>query len=154
MYYCKDCGSSYKVAYYKEYKEYLCKSCLKINIEHPVNSLPSPGEIKYDMEGRPICHICGRAYNKLMQHARLKHNLNAIEYKKMFGLNLNKGIISKKSKAILRQHVEKNYSNVVENNLLIYGKKSRFQKGHEGRTKDKLSLQALNDLKTRNINNL
>lgn len=154
MFFCSECGSSNKVKFFKEYDCCLCDCCFKTNLEHPVNDLPLPGEIKYDNQGRPICHICGRAYNKLMQHARYKHHLSAIEYKKMFGLNLNKGIISKTSKDILRMHVEKNYANVVENNLLVNGKKSRFKKGHEGRTKDKLSLQALNDLKTRNTNNL
>lgn len=152
MNYCKECGTSHKVNYYEEYEGYLCPSCLKMNVEHPVNNLPSPGEVIYDSEGRPICHICGRAYNKLMQHARLKHDLSALEYKKMFGLNVSKGIIAKKTTEILRHHVEKNYSSVVENNLLLNGKKTRFKNGHEGRTKEKLSLQALNDLKNRNKN--
>lgn len=152
MNYCKECGSQYKVAFYEEYDGYLCSSCLRTNIEHPVNEIPNAGEIKYDLDGRPICHICGRAYNKLMQHARLKHDLSAREYKKMFGLNVSQGIIAKRTTEILRHHVEKNYGNVVENNLLLNGKKTRFKAGHEGRTKEKLSLQALNDLKNRNKN--
>lgn len=149
MIYCQECGSNHKVAYSEELDMELCPVCLKMNLEHPVNSLPPIGEIRYDMEGRPICHICGRAYNKLMQHARLKHGLSALEYKRSFGLNVSKGIISLRTADILRFHVEKNYEKVVEGNLLVNGVNTRFEAGYEGRTREKLSIQALKDLQNR-----
>lgn len=149
MKYCQECGSNNKVSYSEDFNQDLCPICLKMNIEHPVNTLPPVGEIRYDLDGRPICHICGRAYNKLMQHARLKHGLSALEYKKSFGLNVSKGIIATRTAEILRSYVDKNYEVVVENNLLKNGRKTRFETGCEGRTKEKLSLQALKDLQNR-----
>ena len=146
MFYCEECGSSHKIKYSEEFEKVLCPSCLKTNIEHPVNPIPPMGELRYDLEGRPICHICGRAYNKLMSHSRQAHGLSAIDYKKQFGLNVSKGIVSIRTAEILRRHVDKNYERVVEGYLIKNGVGTRFEKGCAGRTKDKLSLQALKGL--------
>ena len=147
--YCQECGGLHKVRFFGEYEMYLCSNCIKMYREHPVNPLPPAGEIVYDEQLRPICHICGRAYNKLMSHARLKHDLTAIEYKKLFGLNTTQGIISPITADILRRHVDRNYDAVVKENLMVCGVDTRFEKGSKGRTKEKLSLQALKGLKNR-----
>lgn len=147
--FCQECGSLHKVSYYNEFDMRLCTNCIKMYREHPINPLPNPGEITYDEQLRPICHICGRAYNKLMSHVRLKHDLSALEYKKIFGLNTTKGVVSPITADKLRMHVEKNYEVVVKSNLLVDGKSTRFVNGCKGRTKDKLSLQALKGLKNR-----
>lgn len=150
---CEECGSEYKVSYSEEFGLNMCNSCLKLNIEHPINSLPKKGEILYDSQNRPICHICGRAYNKLMSHVRLTHGISARDYKKMFGLSLKRGIVSPETAEVLRAHVRKNYELVVSDNLLKGGSETRFEKGYEGRTKEKMSLQELNALKKRNQKN-
>lgn len=151
--YCQECGGLHKVRFLDEYEMYLCSNCVKMYREHPVNPLPPAGEIVYDEKLRPICHICGRAYNKLMSHARLKHDLTAIEYKKLFGLNTTQGIISPVTADVLRRHVDKNYETVVKGNLMTYGIDTRFENGSKGRTKEKLSLQALKELQSRSDNN-
>lgn len=148
--YCEECGSNYKVSYFEEFESHLCNDCYRLNKEHPVNPLPGKGEILYDSQRRPICHICGRAYNKLMSHARLTHGISAREYKLMFSLSLKKGIVSPDTAEVLREHVRKNYEIVVSNNLVKAGSDTRFEKGYEGRTKDKLSLQELNAIRLRN----
>ena len=147
--FCQECGGIHKVRFVDEYKMYLCANCIKMYKEHPVNPFPAAGEIMFDEQSRPICHICGRAYNKLMSHVRLKHDLTAVEYKKLFGLNTTKGIVSPITADVLRHHVDKHYETVVQGNLIICGVETRFEKGSKGRTKEQLSLQALKELQSR-----
>ena len=39
------------------------------------------------------CHVCGRWYRYLANHARLALELNADEYKALFGLNMTTGLV-------------------------------------------------------------
>jgi len=107
--------------------------------------LPEKGEISY-VDGKPACHICGKSFHRLMSHVRQKHNMTALEYKKKFGLNTGRGITSNESSQKSREAV---YSNpdIIEA-LTENGKKTRFKLNSEGRTKDKVSLQELNRLKS------
>lgn len=147
---CEECNTSRsKVSYSKEFKKLLCGNCLNVYKNHKVNSIPEIGEVAYDEEGRVICHICGRAFNKVLSHARQRHNISAKEYKKKFGLDLNKGLTSKSTKEALRKSVLKNYDKVVEENLIKNGEKTRFKEGHEGRTADKVSIQTKKRFKER-----
>ena len=97
-------------------------------------TLPGPGEIMFDSDGKVICHICGKSFNKVLAHVWQKHGLSAKEYKIKFGLNATKGIVSEST----REKCQK----VVVNNLINKGAATRFTVGSEGRTKDKLSLQS------------
>lgn len=107
------------------------------------------GVIKYDSEGNPICEICKKSFSRVISHVRQKHNMTEREYKIMFGFDLKKGICSKDSSAKSRIAVEKNYDKVVIKNLTKNGVKTRFEKGHKGRTKDKVSEQTRIMLKER-----
>ena len=71
--------------------------------QEKVYDIPPIGEINYSEEGKPICHICGKAYNKLLTHVYYAHKMGEKEYKKEFGLNLHQGIVSKKTKAKLQK---------------------------------------------------
>ena len=104
------------------------------------------GKIDYDMQGRPICAICGKGFDRLGFHVWKTHKMEAIEYKKMFGLDTKKGLTSQKSRLKSRNAVLKNYDKVVTQNLLKNGENTRFHKGHKGRTKDKVSEQTKNRL--------
>ncbi len=108
----------------------------------------SYGNIEYDIIGNPICEICGKAYSRVLSHVRQVHDMSARDYKKKFGLDLNKGICSKDSSAKTRKHTMSNYESVIKNNLLINGKKTQFKVGHKGRTIDKVSEQTLIRLKS------
>lgn len=107
-------------------------------------SLPKRGEITY-IDGKPVCHICGKSFHRLMTHVRQKHNLTALEYKKEFGLNTGKGITSEASSQKSREAVYNNPDIIKA--LTENGKKSRFKINSKGRTKDMVSLQERNRLK-------
>lgn len=109
--------------------------------------LPQKGEIKYDKEGKPICHICGKSFKKLMSHVWQKHNMFSYEYKKTFGLETTKSIMWKGSVELARKRNLDNYDKVVTENLLKKGQDTRFKKGHKGRTKDQISIMTERKLK-------
>lgn len=145
---CEECGKEKKsVIFYEEYSANLCPQCLMFYKEHPKHDLPEKGEILYDELGRPICHICGRAFNKVLNHARQKHFISAEEYKRIYGLISTKGICSQRTKDRLRAKVMENYDTVVLQNLVEKGNKTRYKNGHKGRPKEKLRIQSLNTLK-------
>ena len=143
---CIECGSTNKV-YTKQFGVPLCPNCTRMWKEHPQHDLPEPGEIKLDELGRPICHICGRAFHKLLTHAKQRHKISAEEYKTKFGLNSGKGVVSGEFREKARQNVLDNYNVGVTENLINKGTKTRFKTGHKGRTKDQVRLQAKNQLK-------
>ena len=87
-----------------------------------------------------------------MAHVRQKHDMNEKEYKKQHGLELGKGICSKRSSELSRQRALENYDVVIKKNLLENGKNTRFKDGSKGRTKDKVSEQTRIKLSERIIN--
>lgn len=137
---CIECGSTKKV-YSKAFGVPLCPNCTRMWKNHPQHDLPEVGEIKYDDMGRPICHICGRAFDKLLSHVKQRHKISAEEYKEKFGLDNGKGVVSEKTRTVLQQKVMDNYDKVVVENLIKGGSATQFKNGHSGRTKDKVRLQ-------------
>lgn len=99
------------------------------------------GVIEYDPDGKPICEICGKSFERVISHVRQKHFLSEKEYKVQFGFDLGKGICSKESAEKSRIKALENYDKVVGKNLILNGEKSRFKKGDQGRTRDQLSEQ-------------
>lgn len=65
----------------------LCQTCAKYKrnggIWHP---LPAFGTVAYDEDGKPICHVCGMAMDKLIEHTKRKHGLDTEAYRSKFGL--------------------------------------------------------------------
>lgn len=115
----------------------------------PTYPLPKKGEVGYSPDGKVICHICGKSFNKVLNHAQQYHGISSVEYKKEFGLDIGKGLISNSTKKKLQAAVQKHYDVVVRENLVRNGEKTRFLKGSSGRTKDKVSLQCYKSLSTR-----
>lgn len=105
------------------------------------------GKVEYDINGHPICHICGKGFKKVLSHVVQKHGITAYEYKRMFGLDTTKGIVCNETKVKLQEAVERHYHKVVTSNLLSNGASTRFKKGSEGRTIDMCSEQTLSRLK-------
>ncbi len=101
----------------------------------------SYGIIEYDQDGKPICEICKKSFKRVIAHVRQKHDMNEREYKLKFGFDLKKGICSKDSSELSRDKLFENYDKCVTKNLLNKCSKSRFKKGDQGRTKDKVSEQ-------------
>lgn len=149
---CNYCGVNSRSnvpKYREEYKEYLCWNCYTHYKEHPVNKLPEKGEIKYDEEGRVVCHICGRAYDRLAAHIRYKHNMTKDEYREEFGLNRTQRLTSEghsnKLSKLVRTH----------NNIALYRNKDVNGKGKKAPRYGKTErLQAkINRAKKRTVMN-
>lgn len=95
--------------------------------------------IRYNSEGKPICEICGQAFERVGAHVRQAHNISARDYKLKFGLDLGKGLCSKKSSQKSREAVEK-YPHIIDD-LVRLNHHTRFKVGCKGRTKDMVSEQ-------------
>lgn len=108
---------------------------------------PMYGKIEYDVDGKPICAICGKPFKKVLTHVNQAHGITASEYKFMFGLDKYKGIICKELRDRLREHLEANYDVAVTENLNRKGLEYKFKKGNIGRTKDKVSEQTRRKLR-------
>lgn len=130
----------------------LCDKCYQRKRRSPkINPLPKKGEIAYTEDGKPICHICGKGYDKLMSHVYQTHEITARDYKIEFGLDLNQGIMSEESKEKARKAVEENYDSIVVDNLLTKGVGTRFEKGHS-RTKGKFVSEQSKKRMLENLN--
>jgi hypothetical protein len=112
------------------------------------------GIIEYNEDGQPMCEICGGHFNRVIAHARQKHQVSEREYKLQFGFNLKKGICSKESSQKSRERVLENYDKCIAKNLQLLGEKTRFKVGSEGRTQDKVSEQTRLMLVDRAKNNM
>lgn len=99
------------------------------------------GKIEYDEDGLPKCEICGKHFKRVLTHVRQKHFMTEREYKTQFGFDLQKGICSKESSEKSRERIFENYEKCIKRNLVEGGKKSRFNEGDPGRTKDMVSEQ-------------
>lgn len=123
---CNYCGCSNekrKAVYRDEYNEFLCYSCYEHYKLHPKNTIPQKGIISYDDEGRLVCHICGRAYDRLASHLRYKHKITQQEYKEEFGLNRTVKLTSENH----REHLRKNVPRVKD--VREVGKNTRYGVG-------------------------
>ena len=87
-------------------------------------------EISYDIHWRPICHICCKAFNKLLSHVRQKHDMDWRTYRITFWLDLSKWIMSQSSIEKARTKALENYDKVIKVNLLEKGKDTRFIQWH------------------------
>lgn len=145
---CGNCGAHKRVFNNKVYNIPLCEHCRQEIFLYgellKVHDLPPKGEIHYDKNGKPICHICGKAYHKLMSHVVQKHGMTEREYKDEFSLDY-KGILSDVSRDKIRQATLTQYVTCVKVNLLEKGKGSRYDGSHKGKRK-RVSLQTVRRL--------
>ncbi|HEY8891395.1 MAG TPA: MucR family transcriptional regulator [Clostridium sp.] len=149
---CERCGSSNKAFKNQRFQMVLCNACrceIQANgYEMPIiHEKPKYGEVTYDPGGKPICHECGKSFNKLLSHVHQKHDMLEKEYKHKYGLDLFSGIIAESTRTKLQKSVRDNYDLVVAENLIKSGQDTRFIGGGKGRTIDKVSPQTLDRLK-------
>ena len=141
--FCKECGKFTDRSY-----SGMCQGCYHyFRKGGVVNPLPEHGRIKYDANGKVICHICGRAYTRLGSHVKESHNMSIEEYKEKFGL-------CKRAKT-----TESNYSQVMHNHakkykmderLLVVGQATRIKPGQTDMRKGKkVCLQEILDKRNR-----
>ena len=102
---------------------------------------PHYGEIIKNPDGTLVCHICGKSFRKLGSHAYMTHGITSREYKIMFGLDVQKGLVTDEHRAELSDLNRKHFDLVVRENLIEGGKKTRFKKNSPGRLKSMVSEQ-------------
>lgn len=129
--FCQYCGrSNSRTKFYAEYNTILCDSCYKMCQKYPMRHIPPNGEIHYDDDGNIICHECGRAFKKLTNHIKSKHNLTPYMYKEKFELNRGARLTGK---------------NFIKNptvDITIFSEGTRFKKNHK-KSNHKRRLQAI-----------
>lgn len=122
MYTCKLCGRVSDRSF-----SGLCQGCY--NYFHKggrVHPLPEPGRIAYDERGYMICHICGRAYQRIGSHAREWHGMTIDEYKVQFGLCAS----ARTTEAGYSEHMRVSaLKNNMDEQLREAGKNTRIKKG-------------------------
>jgi hypothetical protein len=137
---CRVCGDRVRRLIHSPEHGVVCSRCYqRAKRAGKVYDLPSYGELGYSEDGKPICHVCGLAFDKVLSHVWQVHDMTEQEYKKQFGLETTKGIMSEKSTLLARQRNKENYAVVVKENLLVAGTETRFKQGSAGRTRDKVS---------------
>lgn len=120
---CKECG---KVIESKAYNG-MCQGCYRyFRNGGTVNPLPEHGRIRYDITGKVICHICGRAYTRLGSHIKESHSMTTEEYKEKFELCKRVKTTESHYSQVMRNHA---MNNKMNERLLRVGKNTRIKKG-------------------------
>ena len=138
---CENCGKQKPITRAREQfnNKILCDSCFVSFKKYPDEYIPPKGEIHYNSEGKVICHICGRAFNKLGYHISQCHDMSIDEYKEEFGLNRRAKITS--------EALSKVFKDLSSNNLRR-NKGRTFQKGHKESAKARRLQARKNRLNT------
>lgn len=109
----------------------LCQTCRKYQNNGGIwHELPQYGEVKYDEYGKPICHICGMAYDKLIEHTIRKHKLNSEEYRSKFGLMKETRLTSPKYSNKMKEYTEQNKTH-LENFKSTWAGEKRYIDGRK-----------------------
>lgn len=103
----------------------LCCSCRNYIKRGGVWHTPPPhGVVEYDKQGRPICHVCGMAFDKLIEHTKRKHGLDTVAYRQMFGLMFSARLTGPKYHEKMQKHAEENKTHL-----------KNFETTHSGETR-------------------
>ena len=142
---CKECG---KQIGYKVFSGGTCQACYnyfrKGGIVYPI---PEYGRIKHDVNGKVICHICGRAFTRLGSHIKESHNMSIKEYKEKFGLCANARTTESNYSNTMRKLA---YDNNMDKQLLEVGKNTRIKRNDNTLRKGKeVRLQEILDKRDR-----
>lgn len=119
----------------------LCQTCRKYQRNGGVWYIPPKyGTVAYDENGKPICHVCGMACNKLIEHTKRKHGLNSQDYRKQFGLMDTTRLTSPEYSEKMRIHAEDNKS-YKENFKSSWSGETRYVAGRKGQHWSKQELE-------------
>lgn len=125
---CSDCGLEFSGR-----ASNLCQRCYQYYRRHPEGKYPIPedGVITYADNGDIVCHECGKAYPKLIQHVYYTHHMSHNEY-----CDKHKFLHNTKFTAVDYQDKMRTYSalyadKVIKDNLLIKGQSTRFIPGQD-----------------------
>lgn len=119
--YCQKCYTYFVVNGFIEYKNQV--SYGKMSYVEDIHSK------QYSM---PICHICGKAFNKLQQHIYYTHKMLKNEYCDRFGIDHKVTMTSNnyhQKMSALAYHYD------MDEQLRVAGLNTRFKKGHSSNYK-------------------
>lgn len=140
---CKECGKEITKSYGG-----LCQGCYHY-FRHggTINPIPDKGRVAYDINGRVVCHICGRAYTRLGSHVKESHSMTIEEYKEEFGLCKRTKTTESSYSNIMSQHAK---MNGMDQQLLRAGLQTRIHKGENDKRKGKkVCMQEILDKRAR-----
>ena len=95
----------------------------------------------YNDKEKVMCKICGKRFHHVMSHCWKAHKILSRDYKKMFGLNVSKGLCSKPVRKVISDNVLAKPEIIKE--LTRKGKKVRFKKGDKWNGNYKRSPETL-----------
>lgn len=128
--FCRECGIHIKS---KVCSGGICQTCHSyFEKGGTINPIPKYGKIEYDVNGRVVCHICGRAFIRLGSHVQQRHNMTIKEYKKEFGLYANAKTTEDNYSKTMSRHA---YNNDMDKQVQEVGKNTRMKKGHTFRAR-------------------
>ena len=128
---CSKCGKITERSY-----NGLCQGCYKyFKSGGKVYPLPEAGKVEHDKNGKVICHICGRSYNRLGSHIRESHGITIEEYKAEFGLCSRTKTTEKSYSQTMRENA---YKYDMDKQLLEAGKSTRIKKGETDKRKNSI----------------
>lgn len=145
MYTCSECGRLIDRSY-----SGMCQACYNyFRKGGTINQLPEHGRIAYDVNGKVVCHICGRAYTRLGSHIKESHGMTIAEYKEEFGLCAS-------AKTTERTYSDMMHYNAIINKmdkqLIKAGRDTRVKKGETHLRKNKqVRLQEILDKRDRKM---
>ena len=127
---CRECGKHTEKSY-----SGLCQGCyLYFKNGGTINPIPDKGVIEYDINGKVVCHICGRAYTRLGSHVKESHDMTIEEYKEEFGLCKRAKTTESSYSKTMSHHA---YANNMDQQLLVVGRATRIKKGQNDKRKGK-----------------
>ena len=140
---CRECGKEIARSY-----SGLCQGCYHY-FRHggTINPIPEKGTISYDVNGKVVCHICGRAYTRLGSHVKESHNMTIEEYKEEFGLCKRAKTTESSYSKIMSKHAK---INNMDQQLISVGVNTRIKKGQTDMRKGKkVCMQEILDKRAR-----
>lgn len=140
---CRECGKEIARSY-----SGLCQGCHHyFHNGGTINPIPEKGTISYDVNGKVVCHICGRAYTRLGSHVKESHNMTINEYKEEFGLCKRAKTTESSYSKIMSKHAK---INNMDQQLISVGANTRIKKGQTDMRKGKkVCMQEILDKRAR-----
>lgn len=148
MFCCKSCGKLTSKSY-----SGMCQGCYKyFNNGGTINKIPEHGRIEYDVNGKVVCHMCGRAYTRLGSHIKESHGMTIDEYKEEFGLCRRAKTTETSYSNMMRSYSK---INNMDKQLIEAGKNTRIKCGENSYRKNKkVRLQEILDKRARKVDKL
>lgn len=140
---CRECGKEITKSY-----NGLCQGCYHyFRNGGTINPIPEKGRIQYDINGRVICHICGRAYTRLGSHVKESHDMTIEEYKEEFGLCKRSKTTESRYSKTMRNYA---FANNMDEQLTRTGLATRIKHGQTDMRKGKkVCMQEILDKRDR-----